>query len=352
MKRLLLGLFLVLQTISVIADALNMKPDHPDVYFVKKGDTLWDISSTFLENAWRWPEIWHLNQQIENPHLIYPGDKLALVTVTDQATGQPQQKLTVIERGPIMLGPGQAKITPQIRTRRIEQAIPTIPLDQISVFLSKSRVEDVETLNNAPYVIAVDGTRIVAGAGDMIYARGNFDDDKTSYGIYRPGKLFEHPDTGEILGVQALAIGATTVKKNDGGVRTLIVDRTDEEVRINDRMLPEIDRKISSNFFPKAPNGPISAEIIAVEGGVTQVGTLDVIVISAGEREGLMAGDVLSIKQTGEVVKDRLTGDLIQLPSVTAGLMIVFRTFEKMSYGLVVDAGRPLKVGDTATNPN
>ncbi|CAA0116620.1 Uncharacterised protein [BD1-7 clade bacterium] len=354
-KRLLIGALLVIPAFSLLADSLRLRSDHPNTYYVKKGDTLWDISATFLENPWRWPEIWHINKQIDNPHLIFPGDKLALIKVTETnpQTGDEEirEKLTVIERGPIILGPGHAKITPQIRTERVDQAIPTIPLDQISVFLSKSRVEDVETLNNAPYVIAGDGTRIVAGAGDIVYARGNFDEDKETYGIYRPGKLFEHPKTGEVLGVQSLSIGTAKIIEDHGDIRKLEIETSSEEVRITDRLLPAIDRKIASNFFPRAPESPIDAEIIAVEGGVSQVGTLNVVVLSAGEREGLVRGDVLSIRQAGEVVKDRITNDVIQLPSVESGLLIVFRTFEKMSYGLIVDASRPLEVGDLVTNP-
>lgn len=347
MKHPVIACFLMLFASILVADEIQLKPNVPDIYVVKKGDTLWDISNTFLQSPWKWQGIWHNNPEIENPHLIFPGDKLALIDVG----GKP--KLTITERGPVKISQhGDGRLTPKIRTQSIEDAIPAIPLDKINVFLTKSRIETLETLNAAPYVIAGFAKRIISGAGDVIYARGEFDEEKNIYGIYRPGKVFEHPETGEFLGVQALSIGSGVIVDSNSDVKTVEVRRTSEEVRINDRLMPEIDYKAAANFYPKLPNAEIAAEIIAVEGGVSQIGILDVVVVSAGEREGLEAGDVLAIEQTGEVVKDRIKNDLIQLPNVDAGLLIVFRTFEKMAYGLVVTADMPLRTGDMVRNPN
>src|SRR5262245_44043543 len=67
-----------------------LRPDAPKSYVVKRGDTLWDISSMFLKDPWLWPEVWIINPQVENPHLIYPGDTLALAF---GANGNPQIRL-------------------------------------------------------------------------------------------------------------------------------------------------------------------------------------------------------------------------------------------------------------------
>ncbi len=346
MKHRLSAFVLFISASLGFADEIRLNSNTPEIYVVKKGDTLWDISKTFLQTPWRWQSIWHKNPEVSNPHLIYPGDKLALVLIDGE------KKLTVLQRGPVKVGvKGNGRLSPQVRTSIIDNAIPAIPIDKISAFLSKSRIESAETLNQSPYIIAGSGRRIISAAGDKIYARGTFDATKNTYGIYRPGKVFEHPKTGEFLGVQALAIGNGHVIDSDGDVKTLEVDRVSEEVRINDRLLPELDYKASANFYPKMPSTKIEAEIIAVEGGISQVGTLDVVVISVGTREKLEAGDVLAIEQKGEVVKDQITKDLIQLPNVNAGLLIVFRVFEKMSYGLVVSADMPLTTGDMVKNP-
>jgi LysM repeat protein len=341
-----IGLLLFITSTLLRADVLDIKKDVPEIYVVEKGDTLWDISSTFLHSPWKWQDIWHNNPEVENPHLIYPGDKLALIDVDGK------RKLTIIGRGPVKISSlGDGRLKPQVRTSPIDNAIPAIPIDKIAVFLSKSRIETPETLNSSPYVIAGEGRRIISGKDDIIYARGEFDETKNIYGVYRPGEVFEHPETEEFLGVQALSIGSARVMDSNADVKTLEVTRTSEEVRVNDRLLPELDYKASANFYPKLPNAEIEAEIIAVEGGVSQVGTLDIVVISAGSRESLEKGDVLAIEQRGEVVKDQITDDLIQLPNVDAGLMIVFRVFEKMSYGLVVSADMPLVTGDIVKNP-
>lgn len=342
MKKTVLGciLFVLVSLVSIAqaGDVLSLKDGHPQTYVVKKGDTLWDISQMFLKDPWLWPEIWHVNPQIDNPHLIYPGDKLNLVYID----GRPK---LVVQRGK------DVKLTPQVRISELDLAIPAISLDAISPFMTDSRVVNSETLTGAPYVLAGADGHIVSGAGDQLYGRGDFSDGHKDYGIYRPGDAYIDPKTEEFLGYQAFFVANGKVVDVEKDIATLGLNRTTEEVRRGDRLLPDEERKISSNFHPKAPSEEIDGLIIAVEGGVTQIGSMDVAVLNQGDRDGLKPGDVLAIYRIGESVRDTVTGDIVKVPDTRAGLLMVFRTFDKVSYGLVLKATRPLEVFDRVTNP-
>jgi hypothetical protein len=202
----------------------------------------------------------------------------------------------------------------------------------------------------APYIVAGTEKRLVVGAGDKAYARGQFE-ALTSYGVFRKGEIFKDPITKEILGVHALSIGMVSAREIQGDIATVTVIRTSEEIRLSDRLLPSEDRPVDSTFYPSAPDAPIEGLIVAVEGGVTQVGKMNVVIINRGEREGLQVGNILAIHQAGEQVVDRVAGGRVQLPDERAGLLMVFRTFEKMSFGLVLESDRPLSTEDKVRNP-
>ncbi len=189
------------------------------------------------------------------------------------------------------------------------------------------------------------------GEGDSAYARGSFPENYTSFGVFRKGKVYRDPVTREPLGIYAQGIGAVNLDKATGDVGSLTVVRSFEEMRPGDRLLPSEDRSVNSVFFPSSPVADINGVIIDVEGGVTQVGKFNVVMINRGSREGLEEGNVLAIYKKGEVVRDQVRGGMIALPDERAGLLMVFRTFDKMSLGLVLEADRPLTVNDKVVNP-
>ena len=340
MKKTVLGciLLLVVSLVSQAGDVLSLKQGHPKSYVVVKGDTLWDISSMYLEDPWLWPEIWHVNPQVDNPHLIYPGDQLNLVYMG----GRPK---LVVKRN------RDVKLTPQVRASALDLAIPAIPLDAIAPFLSNSRVVSSSQIEQAPYVLAGKDGHIVVGAGDELFARGVFERGQDNYGIYRPGVAYIDPDSDELLGYQAYAIANANVIGLEGDIATLALNQSSEEVRRSDRLLPDEERRISSNFYPSAPENPTNGYIISVEGGVSQIGQMDVVVVNKGDRDGLEVGHVLAIYRVGERVRDEVTKEIVKVPDSRAGLMMIFRTFEKVSYGLVLKATRPLSVMDRISNP-
>ena len=346
MKKLLLGLAAAsLFSLSVWAEDVLLKDSHPDRYTVVKGDTLWDISDKFLQNPWMWPEIWHVNPQIDNPHLIYPGDVIKLIYLD----GRP--RLTVERTRTVKMSPGTVKLSPTVHVMPLGEAIPAIPLDVIDTFLSRSRVVMPLDIDRAPYVLAGADRRLIVGAGDQMYARGDFPANQPVYGVYRRGQTFVDPDTDEVLGLEALDIGTAKLRAVNDDVGTLAVTRTTEEIRIEDRLMPHEERAVDSTFYPSSPEDEIRGVILAVEGGVSQIGKMDVVVINRGRREGLEIGNVMAIYKEGEKVRDRITNEVVALPDERAGLLMVFRTYEKLSYALVLESDKPLAVADRVRNP-
>lgn len=331
------------------AEDLNryLRSDHPDVYTVVKGDTLWDISGKFLERPWLWPEIWRINPQINNPHLIYPGDQIRLVYVD----GQPQ---LVLDRGDagrtVRMSPGTDKLSPEVRYEPLESAIPTIRLDAIQPFLVQNRIVDPTELDGSPYVVQGEGERLVLGAGDRLYVRGMLPESE-SFNVVRRGPLYVDPETQEVLGREATYIGLGQVVAQENDIATMLMSDTREEVQIGDRVLPTEERRVDSTFFPSAPAGEVDGQIISVFGGVSQVGQYDVVVINRGEREGVAVGNVMAIYKKGAVARDRIANESVRLPSERAGLLMVFRTFDKLSYALVMNTERPLAIFDEVRNP-
>jgi len=371
--------------------AVLLKEGHPDQYKVVKGDTLWGIANTFLKNPWMWPEIWHVNPQIANPHLIFPGDTIKLIYLEGQprlevkrgeagvtykaspddqisSTDSTETEASAVasssetsampqqEQGqPTTPGPqtvsADRKLHAAIRVLPLEEPIPAIPLNAISPFLSGSRIVNPGVLDGAPYVVEGSQNHVITGAGASLYARGDFDPKSSIYGIFRKGKVYTDPQTNEVLGIQAVDIGTGKVKSHKNDIAMLYIVRSTQEIRSGDRLLTNQERRVESTFFPSAPEANIQAQIIDVEGGVSQVGAMSVVAVNKGERDELQPGNVLAIFQRGEIVKDPLTNEQLQLMDERAGLMMIFVTFEKMSFALVLYADRPLHVGDILRKP-
>lgn len=333
-------LFALFVTGSALATDVTLKSNHPDRYVVVKGDTLWGIAARFLKNPWLWPDIWYVNPQIKNPHLIYPGDVITLVYVN----GKPQLRL--------QRGRPTVKLEPHMRSEPITQAIPTIPLDAIRPFLTQPRVVGKDTLAHAPYVVQSAGEHVITGAGGRVYVRSITSNKVRHFAIVRSGEVYRDPATGEILGYEALYVG-DAVLQHTGDPATLSVTRSTRAVRIGDRLVPAGNKPYNAYFTPHAPKHKVAGQIISVIDGVTQIGQYNVVVLDRGKRDGLNAGTVLAVYQKGEIVPDEVNprrGD-VKLPDERAGELMVFRAFPRVSYALIMRATRSMHVLDYVRNP-
>jgi hypothetical protein len=329
---------------SIAAHSAELRADHPDTYVVKKGDTLWDISGRFLTKPWNWPEIWHVNPQVENPHLIYPGDILKLVYID----GKPYL---------VKATDGTIKLRPKARVLSEGDAITTIPLDLIRPFLIDEMVVEPSVFETAPYVVALGDERILSGGfDDRLYLRGLDASTGASYGIYRKGKEYRDPVTKELLGVEARYLANGTIEKA-GDPATLDVKKSKLEILEGDVALPRNEDPLPPVFAPRAPEQEISAQIISVYDGVTQIGQYNVVTLNKGQRDGLEDGHVLTVYQRGKKILDKVAekrgedDPYVTLPEERAGTLMVFRTYEKVSLALIMDATRPIHLMDMARNP-
>ncbi|NVJ50348.1 MAG: LysM peptidoglycan-binding domain-containing protein [Gammaproteobacteria bacterium] len=363
MKKFIIGVVAATAFfVCAIGQAAELRDDHPEFHIVQPGDTLWDISEAFLKSPWLWPEIWHVNEQVDNPHLIFPGDVLALVYID----GQP--RITKTNRLPN----GTIKLSPKVRELSRGQAITTIPLDAILPFLVSARVVSKEELQHAPYVLAGDEGRLANAQDNKVYVRGIIQPEVSKFAFYREGEVYIDPDTGEELGVEAIHLGAG-VKIRSGDPSTIRIEKSVAEVLKGDRLWPTNDEQLRPYYFPHAPTSEVDATIISVYDGVVQIGQYDVVVINRGERDGIEIGHVLTVHQRGKEVEDPYAKDnknvsddgamsrffkslvnakdTVMLPEEEAGTLMIFRTFDKVSLGLVLKAQRPLHVLDKAKTP-
>lgn len=329
---------------------LQLKANYPEAYVVVKGDTLWDISSRFLEDPWRWPELWYSNPQIANPHLIYPGDELLLVYVD----GRPMIQIRRPDGAMATVGRGlkEERLSPQVREESLDRAIPTIPIDAIKQFLSRPRVVTEKELEMAPYIISSADKHLIAGPGNTVYVRGLKDADQTEYVVVRPGEVYRNPDNrDDILGYEALHV-ADAKLKNFADPSSLRIATATREVFNGDRLMPANDSLPDTHFLPRAPQQQVKGKIIAVPGGVSLIGQYQVVAINLGQQQGMEPGHVLAVYQAGEVMRDRLReNELVKMPDEHAGTLMVFRVFDRVSYGLVMKATRTMHVLDVVTNP-
>ncbi len=358
-------------TVATYAAAVEMAGDHPDTYVVKKGDTLWDIAGKFLKKPWLWPEIWQANPQVHNPHLIYPGDVLSLA---------------YLDRVGVKPGPRQ------------EAPINAIPLTDIEPFLKNLRITD--EFKSLPYVVSLEDSRLRASAGQVAYVM-NLDNAQVGqrYAVFRPTlsyalprhnealqpngdtlagagnlwKTYVAPSTRrEFLGYEMAQVNVGTVTRLPSGtteVTSLLLQDSGREVRPGDRLMPVQAQPYDLQFIPHPP-APQAAEaelrVLAVADTFTSAGPRDVIAISGGAREGIDNGTVFSLWRNGRRVNDRIEHSLISraddgftgggrtvgVPEEYAAHAMVFRTFDKVSYALVMEGVKPVKVGYNARHPD
>lgn len=328
-----------------------LNPDVPLEYVVKKGDTLWDIAEYFLRDPWMWPELWNANPQVENPHLIFPDEVLYLVWVDGKPRLQREAPAPAAQPASKPRS-SLARVSPQVRRTPLDAAIPTIPLKEIQAFLRGPRVMEKDHYDDAPHVVSFSDDRLLGSDGADAYVKGTKQADGYNYGVVRRGDKYRDPDDGDVLGYEAIPVGKAVVEQF-GKVSVARLLETNREVLKMDRLVPAHDIEFRTDFFPSAPEEDIDGKIISVFDGVSQIGQYQIVTLNRGLLHGLRPGHILSVKQAGKKVKD--PNSLIwsvQLPDIDAGQLMVFKTFDRLSYGLIMRATRPIHVLDKVANPS
>jgi hypothetical protein len=362
----------MLVTVAVYAAGAQLRADHPDSYTVRKGDTLWSISARFLSKPWLWPEIWQANPQVQNPHLIYPGDVLNLSFINGPRLGL------------------------QPRVRAEGEPIPAIPLSELRMFLKETRVMNSNEVSDAPYVVGFEEARLRGTVGQNIYVRNLNGDPGQRWAIVRPTHVFRgfneddrsepyglvgheldsdasmvnspwkedfredhHYGRGKDLGVEVTVIGTAETLRTGDPSTLLLLDAT-QEIRKGDRIMPIDDKPYDAYYYPHAPKSvPDNARVIAFTDALDAVGPRQVVALSIGAKDGVENGQTYSIVHPGETIHDdvannswnRGVGKRVTLPEEFAGHVMVFRTFDRVSYGLVMDGIKPIAKGDRLTMP-
>lgn len=348
---------------------VQLAANAPDSYTVKRGDTLWDIAKTYLNQPWYWPELWYLNPQVQNPHLIYPGDVLKLVTIDGQT------RLTVASRGAAgdsssggdndrVVSGGAVRLSPQMHAQDMGNAITTISYKDVAAFLGRPSIISAQEVKSGPHLLAPRSEHVMGSAGEEYYvadlkaaARG------THYNVMHVDTALKDPESGDLLGYRALYVGNGPITA-EGNPAKIQFAETVREALSGDRVYPET-YQLNMNFVPHAPAANTSGSVFAVN-DANLAGRFNVVAINRGSKAGLEPGHVLAIYQAGRVVKDRysdgrsanpmntpsgLLKSNVKLPDERIGTLMVFKTYDRMSYALVMDASLPVRIGDRIGNP-
>lgn len=320
-----------------IDEPVPLAEGHPNEYVVQVGDTLWDISAMFLKDPWFWPEIWYVNPDIENPHLIYPGDVLGLVYIGGRT------RITNLHGSVYRMSP-QARVTP------LAEAVTSIPYEDVVAFLSSGVVLEKSQAAALPYLLETRGEHMIASAGNQVYVRGITGDvPGTRYNFVHVGDPLIDPDDNRLVGYHGILVAEGRLQRS-GDPATVAITRSTREAKIGDRLLPAaVD--VPLNFFPRAPSATIDGRIISVVDGVTQIGQYHVVIMNRGSDNGLTVGDILSVFRSGSVITDQVRGGRIKLPDEKSGTVMIFKTFDRISYGLVMEATHPIHIHDSVRNP-
>jgi LysM domain len=355
----------------------ELSPTAPDSYTVKTGDTLWAISSLFLQRPWRWPELWGMNlDQIRNPHLIYPGQVLYL----DKSGGKARLRV-----GQPLDGSGSQtiKLSPKVRGEQLPALpIATIPARLIEPFLTEPLIVEETTLNTAPRIVATQEGRVILGSNDLAYVRGDLG-KTTNFQVFRPAKPLRDPDTKEILAYESAYLGlldlvkpgrqlvegekTTQVASTLNSVAnffkgtqapteeaaTMRVTSFKQEINVGDLLMPTPPRELLT-YAPRAPSKPIDGKILGIYEGVALAGQNSVVSINRGKNDGLERGNVVAVFRAGGTVKDKTAvnkNETVLLPDERYGYMLVFRVFDRVSYALVLQVENTVQIGDKFGNP-
>lgn len=363
-----------------VAAEVELRSGSPSSYTVRQGDTLWDIAGMFLEEPWLWPQVWQINPQIENPDLIYPGDVIELAFVD----GEPVLRLSrggeSAESSTTSAGASAPRATlasdsalptirlsPQVRSEAILSPIPAIPLDRINAYLNDNFVVTSAEFDTAPYLLGEAEGHTLVTEDDEVFGRGNWTGSVLAYDIVRRGRELRDPDTGKVIGVEALNVGVARLGSVNGDRATLRITEATQEIKAGDRLMPRQHTMLESRYLPQPPDFDVDAAIVSIGTGRQLGGRFDSLTLNVGARHGLAPGHLLVVREPPGVLRDvhgkrtlwqslrsafgKEAGDRLEYPGRKVATVLVYRVFEGASLALVLDSTDGIRLRDRVETP-
>jgi hypothetical protein len=358
---------------------IAVRPDSPASYTVQQGDTLWDIAGRFLEQPWQWPQVWQVNPQIQDPDLIYPGDTITLSYVDGQpvlsvnrqnapaASAQASASTQPSDSASVPAGIRTERRSPSVRRDALVSPIPAIPLDRINAFLSKNSVMPEAELTKAPYLLGERQGKTIMGTSDEVFARGEWTNGVITYDIVREGRKFADPDSGEVLGVEALMVGSATITGYNDDRALMRIDSVVMDGRIGDRLVPRQAAALEASYLPQPPAFEVNAAIVSIGTGNVIGGQYDTLVLNVGSEAGLAPGNLLSVQQPGVVLEDEVGhlsawqrlrsafsskgDDKVEFPGKNIGSVLIYKVYDHASLGFVLSSSESIRPEDRVVTP-
>lgn len=338
------------------AQSSLLNDNYPERYEVKEGDTLWDIAEVFLKDPARWQDIWEEDKFLDNSGEIFPGDSVSIAYVG----GSPR---LFLQRG----GRETVKLTPQIRSTTLVSSIPAIPLESIENSFTKNRIIDPSEFDQAPYIVSSVNSNLSIGTGDEVYVRGEWQESPTSFEVYRQGTSYFDPETEELMGLEVEYLGFATIAATETeNMRRVVINNSSREIKAGDRLLVRQESRLGDTLFPEEPSRLVKGNVISFLGNEALASLLDTVIINLGTDDDLEVGNILSINRLGETMVDTVAEnqkttrerfrslfreETVDLPKQQLGTLLIYKTFDKLSYAVIISANEPIEIGYEVASP-
>lgn len=309
-------------------------------YVIKKGDTLWGISQQFITDPYYWPNLWANNPFITNPHLIYPGQTVAIR----------DGRIEIVPVLPEAEATGEipAQVEAPAAMEKWGQELPE-PVESITIKTAGGgqgfvAVEELDALGT---IVDTVDNRILMGEGETVFV------DMKELSATRPGDKFSlveigeeirHPLTEELIGYQVTDLGSLKITEVHPRIATAVIDYTFREVHRGALLLPY--QAPLREVVLKRADRSLDGVIISSGDGKIALGQHDIIHLDLGALDGLEAGNMLYISRQRQASDLGLQGEQLQLPDMLLGSAVVVETRAHTASALLLKSADAIYRGD------